>query len=1001
MQTEEKAATTRHRLRSLQWVAVLCVAGGLVACKPSSWPSLSGKPDASAAARALPLAEEARKRLMNGDTAGALVSLDAALKADRTVASIHHLLGQVRLAVGDVVAAEAAFTDALRLGAERHELVLPLAAALIGRGQPQALLDQTRLDDAGLPPHVRLPLLLLKAEAAASLDQTAAAQKYIDSARALNPAGPDSWLAEARIRLLAGQAEGAVAPAERGLTLALALAQAASPASAAATNTATLAQALTTRADVALALGDHTAAQSFYKRAIAADPESPAAHDARVASASLQLEILGDSPASAPLVADVEALAKAAPGDPRVSFLTALLADRQNRPDEARKALLDVAQTMQRVPAEALRYRPQLLLMGGLALLALGDTDKARGHLEIAQRDPASSGPATRLVARSYLADNNVERAITVLEAHLKQRPLDQQALLMLVGAHLSLGRHTRAINLLQDTLARKHSAAVRGMLAAGNASTGGLQAAQGELTSALKATPGHTGLQAALCTLQLHSGQPLKALQNAQALAQREPDKPGWQHLLGVAHLRLGQTAAARRAFEAAVRLDPGFAAPQVALARLEASQGDMGSAQKHLQSVLLRQPRHADALFEMGRIDLQRQQSAAAQGWFEKAQAAAAQGDNQAALALFDLHLGQNKLSSATAVLRPLALRQPDDLLVMLAQARLALANNEVSTAKTLLTRATVLAGYEAGALVQVALLHLQMHQQTPGEPTKDSGVPTPATAFNTAAGAQYALEKALADNPGLLAAQALMVDVELRQREYERAQTRVQQLLASHPRMALVQALQGDVALARGQTAVALAAYRRAHQMEPSSASQLRVLRTLSQTDAAAANTAASQWLEQRPNDHAVRRVLADSQARLGQYPDARANYELIVKATPGDAETLNNLAHVLLLLKDPGALAAAERALEAQPGAAHIMATAGWANIVAGKTERGMNWLRDARLREPNNADTRYFMAAALAQLGRKAEARTEATSAQALGRPFVHAKDTEALLESLR
>ena len=33
--------------------------------------------------------------------------------------------------------------------------------------------------------------------------------------------------------------------------------------------------------------------------------------------------------------------------------------------------------------------------------------------------------------------------------------------------------------------------------------------------------------------------------------------------------------------------------------------------------------------------------------------------------------------------------------------------------------------------------------------------------------------------------------MVDAELRQRETERAQSRVQQLLATHPRLALVQA------------------------------------------------------------------------------------------------------------------------------------------------------------------------------------------------------------------
>ncbi len=460
------------------------------------------------------------------------------------------------------------------------------------------------------------------------------------------------------------------------------------------------------------------------------------------------------------------------------------------------------------------------------------------------------------------------------------------------------------------------------------------------------------------------------------------------------MAQLRNGQVAAARSAFEAAARLDDGFAAPRVALARLEAGAGATDAALAQLQAVLHRQPDNSDALFEMGRVQLQLQQSLQAQAWFEKAQAAAAPGDHQATLALFDLLLGQRKLPAASAALRPLVLRQPDDPLVLLAQARLAQATNETATARSLLTRATGLAGYEAGALLQVALL--QMQAAPPAGPA--SG----ALAVNTNANAQYALDKALIDNPGLLAAQALMVDVELRQREFERAQARVQQLLASHPRQAVVHALQGDLALARGQTAAALAAYRRAQQLEPSGAQVLRMHRAWSQTDPGAANAHAGQWLEQRPTDHAVRRALADGLARLGLYAAARIHYEVLAKATPGDGESLNNLAHVLLLLKEPGAATAiAERALQAQPGAAHIMATAGWASIQAGQTERGLNWLRDARTREPDNADMRYFMAAALAQQGRKTEARTEATGAIELGQPFVHAKDTERLLESLR
>lgn len=986
---------------------MLCLLILLAACNPAASPGVAGKPDAAAVARALPLADEARRRLQQGDAAGALQQLQTALKADRSLPAVHQLLGQVHWTLGDVVAAAAAYTDALRLGADRNEVVLPLAAALIAQGQPQALLDQTRLDDAGLVPHVRGPLLLMKAEAAAELAQDqspgqgpgTAALRHIAAARALDSTHPASWLAEARLHLRSGQPEQAAAAADKALSLA-----------------ATSATALATRADVALAMGNRAAALEMYGRAITAEPASPAAHEARMVQAGLQLETSTDQPLSPAAVNAIEQLAKTHPGDPRTKFLAALLAQRQGRAQDAQQALAAVAQTLLRVPPEALRNRPQLLMMGALAHLGLGETDNARVHLLAAQVTPASAAPASRLLALSYLADNNLERAITVLEAHLQKRPADQQALLMLAGTQLALGRHTKAINLLQDTLARQDSPAVRGMLAAGHTSTGGLLPAQTELALALKATPAHSGLLAASYALQLHSGQPAKAVLSAQTLVQREPHKAAWHHLLGVAHMRNSQPVAARTAFAAANGLDASFTAPRVALARLEASNGGMAAAQSLLQAVLTQQPQHADALFEMGRLSLQRQELAAAQDWFEKAQAAASSDNTQATLALLDLHLSQRRLPAAASVLRPLVQRQPDNLLVLLAQARLALANNDSAAARTLLTRATGLAGYEAGALVQVALLQLQatpLQQADAGlsaSPSASAPVAAPTATAAPAgslqdphAGAQHALEKALADNPNLLAAQALMVDVELRQREFDRAQARVQQLLATHPRLALVQALQGDVALARGQLAPALAAYRRAQQMEPSAAHLLKVQRTLAQTDAAAANTLASQWLQQHPSDHAVRRALADGQARLGQYAAARVSYETIVQAVPGDAEALNNLAHVLLLLQDASAPAVAEKALQAQPNAAHIMATAGWANVMAGKTERGMNWLRDARLRDPDNGDARYFMAAAMARQGRTAEARTEARAALdgvARGRPMVHAADAQRLLESL-
>jgi Flp pilus assembly protein TadD len=106
-------------------------------------------------------------------------------------------------------------------------------------------------------------------------------------------------------------------------------------------------------------------------------------------------------------------------------------------------------------------------------------------------------------------------------------------------------------------------------------------------------------------------------------------------------------------------------------------------------------------------------------------------------------------------------------------------------------------------------------------------------------------------------------------------------------------------------------------------------------------------------------------------------------------------------VLLLQNDPGALKVAEAALAKSPSAPHVLGTAGWAAHKAGQSDRALQLLRDARLRDPTNLDTRYFLGAVLASSGRQAEARQELQSALQVSTTFAHAKAARELLQTLK
>jgi cellulose synthase operon protein C len=314
-----------------------------------------------------------------------------------------------------------------------------------------------------------------------------------------------------------------------------------------------------------------------------------------------------------------------------------------------------------------------------------------------------------------------------------------------------------------------------------------------------------------------------------------------------------------------------------------------------------------------------------------------------------------------------------------VMLAGARARLAGKDNKGAQTILTRASRLAETEASALVQIALLQM---------------------AADDARGALYTATKALQADPAHLPARALSVDANLRLGDTAAAEQAAREIAQRHPKLALSAALQGDVAAARKQWPAALDAYRRAQQLEPSTANVARLYRAQERQNPKDAVQTAEAWLRTRPGDTQIRGLLAATHARAGNLPQARAAYEALVSSAPDDAEALNNLANVMLLQKDAKALQVAEKALARKPGVPHIIGTTGWAAYHAGESDRALQLLRDARLRDPSNADTRYFLGVVLASKGRNAEARDELRGAIASGPGFLHAKAAQSLLDSL-
>lgn len=900
--------------------------------------------------------EDALVRYEKKDLAGAIIQLKNALQIDKNMLSVQMLLGKALLQSGDVVAAEVAFTEALRLGVNRAEVVIPLGQTYLAQGKQKLIFEQQQFSLNGLPMGVQVQLLLLRSAASADLGDLRGALKAVEEARALDPNSASGWLAEVPIRIRSRQFPEANVAADRALAL-----------------TPNSAEAWYQKGSVAHVSGDLAATLAAYDRAIKLEPDHAEAHVAR-AGLHIDLGRLAEA------ARDLDELKRIAPNEPRAAYLRALLAEQSNQPEVSRKALKDVVGLIDPVPIDFIRYRPQLLMLNGLAHFGLNEREKAKQYLEQFQKQQSNS-PASKLLAQIYLTESNTDRAIEVLDTYLKANPADGQAMTLLASALMSRGQHARATSLMQEALKTKDTPEFRTVLGLSLIQGGRAGSGMTELEAAYKKDPRQTQAGTALVGLYLRSGQGAKAVLVAESLVKQQPSNAGFFNLLGLAKAQTNNLAGARTAFEQSTKLDVALVSPKINLARLEIAGKAYDAAATRLAAILKADEKNTEAMYEMAILSERRNQPAETQRWLEKAVDLSGPKEVRWGLALSDFHLRNGRPGPALEAIKRVSGKLPDDLQVLLAYAKVQLANGDLVGAKSTLTSATRVADYQPAVQLQIALMQLSA---------------------NNPAGAGYSLDKALSSQPDFLPAMALMTEVELRQGDPAKAEKRARDIVAKAPKRAIGYSLLGDVATSRGQTPAALEAYRRAHQLEPSTDTLLRLYRTLASQDGGKpAVQLAEQWMKTHPKDARTQKALADGYARTGNFAAARTAYQALIKITPEDGDALNNLANVMLRLKDPAAIHVAEQAVAKSPNNPNAIDTLGWALFQGGQTDRALQLLRDARLRDPGHPEIRYHLAVVLAQTGRKTEAKEELEAALKVGQGFESAADAAALLKTLK
>jgi putative PEP-CTERM system TPR-repeat lipoprotein len=888
--------------------------------------------------KASSLYESALKHFENGDDASAIVQLKNSIQQDQKMLAAHLLLGKALLRSGQLKAAEAALEEALKQGVNRGEIAMPLGQTYLALGIPSQVIE--RIPAAGLPASLQVEVLAMRGVAYAESGNSRLATQAFAEARALDPNAASPLIAEVPVLLGQGQLEQARALATKAIQLA--------PDNANAWNVyaSTLHAAL-----------DWKGALAAYDKTLSLRPRFA---DPRVARAALLIDINREADA----VKDLDFLKTVVINEPRAAYLRALIAAKAGNGPAVAAALGEVVKVTDALPPAWVAGREQLLMAAGLANHALGNWEKAREYLEIAIGRNSRNMAARKLLASVFVETRDYPRAQPLLESLLGAMPDDPQVLYLLGTVYMSQRRFAQATDLLERAAARTGLPEMNRSLGFSQLGLGKADQGQASLEKALASKPGDFQTSTALATLYMRQGSVKKAIQTAEAAARIDPENLTALNFLASLRDATGDRAGARADYTAILGKSASFRSAILNLAKLDVRDSRFDDARRRLNEMLARKNDDSDALFELGLLEQRAGRPVEAMRHMKKA-AEIQRRDPRAGLALVDIYMAQRSMDEAMNTAKELASKFPDSLLVQITLGRAYLALGDARSARSVFQTATKMAEYDAAIQVNIGRLQLA------------SGNPD---------GAFYNAQKALQGRPDDPAALMLVVEVEGRRGDTAKADAALKLLSAKYPNRVEAALAGGNLAMARGQYAVAVAAYKTALSREENTGNALNLATALvAAGEAAKAAAFLEGWVKNRGNDLPAMKALAEAQHRAGQFVVARASYARLIAVQPDDVRILNNYANLLLKLKDPGAQMQAERALKLDPSNPALSDTLGWIMVQYGQVESGLRFLREARLREPDNGEIRFHLAYALSKVGRKAEARDElAAAGKALG-----------------
>jgi len=890
--------------------------------------------------------EAAKAYIAKSKHSAAIIELKNALQANPKSAEARMLLGVALLETGDEAGAEQELRRALPLGAPRNEVVPPLAQAMVGQGHYGDLVKEFGDEDVGSPER-QADLATSLGQAHINLKQPQEAERAFAKALALRPGYAPALLGGARLKMRAGDVDGALAMIK---SAAEAAPKSITP--------------LLYEGEVLIAVRRYDDALSAYRKALELQPKSLLANYGAISILTEQNK-LDEAGKLLPVLKQV------APKHRSTHFAQANYEFRRHNVAAAREAI-------QRYLAIDAGDVNGLFLAAAIEYEAKAYAQAEDYLLRAMARAPNAASPRRMLIS-SYLRSGKHREAVDALKPMLPYADKDPVTLALAGETYLRTGNAAKAepmfkkASVLDPTDTRSRTGLGLSQLAQGRSDEGFR-----ELEEAAANDPEGRG-DIALFVSAMQKRDYVRAMAAADALEKKQPNKPGPHNLRGLVLLAQKDLAGARKNFERALQIDPSFVPAAASLARMDMQEKNFSAAEKRFEAVLAKNPKSGESLLALAEIKARRQ--AAPDEVVQLITRAIAANPQliAARLALINFHLRSKDAGKAVVAAQEAQSAIPDRPEILEASGR---AFEQAKNPQQ------ALAAYNRWARLQPA---------SPVPSWRSANVHIAAKDF---AAAEASLRKALELKPDFVEAQRALVALDVQRNRTPQALETARSAQKQKPKDPVGYILEGDVHAATKAWPNAVTAYRAGLKQVDSVDLAIRLhvaLRAIKSDEAA---RFAADRLKTHPNEAAFRIYLGESALASRDYPAAVEHYKALVAQQPDNALYLNNLAFAAGRTNDPKALEYAERASKLEPNNPAVMDTLGVLLVEKGDTARGIELLKKAVTSAPQAASIRLNLAKGLIKSGEKSAAKAELETLAQLGDKFAARDEVEKLLKTL-